>query len=436
MTGVFRFEGTTPMNARDSFLAIRDYALAVAAVVAIGIVLLPLRALPPAPTVMLLFVPVIVAVSRITDVRVSVVAAVAAFLVLDLLYTPPYYRLSVEPVAAWLALVVFLAVALIIGQQTVRLRQREETAVARQRELELLNRSSFRAASADSPGALASFVVAQATDILGTLRTALYSAEDGGGRLLAEGGTMSRQPDEAEIVSWVLREGKAVGLPADAVPVDQRPVSVPVDAVRPSTTDRGTYLPLQTADGIEGVLLAVPSHPGPLRGPEARLLAALANLSAASLARQRLDEEASHAQALLEADRLKTTLVSSVSHELKTPLAAATARVTALLEPGAADDAAHVREELAAVARDLGRLDSSIGDLLDVSRLESASWEPRVEPFDVREILGTVVSRLAAPSRDRVRFDVADIVPDVLVDGVQLTRAMTNVIENSYGSYE
>jgi two-component system sensor histidine kinase KdpD len=134
---------------------------------------------------------------------------------------------------------------------------------------------------------------------------------------------------------------------------------------------------------------------------------------------------------LREADRLKSTLISSVSHELKTPLAAATARVTGLIEEGESCDAGRVQEELAAVAEDLGRLNDSIGDLLDFSRLESDAWQPHFEPCDVRDILGTVLSRLSASQRDRLHFELADDLPELHADFAQLARALSNLVENA-----
>jgi two-component system, OmpR family, sensor histidine kinase KdpD len=123
--------------------------------------------------------------------------------------------------------------------------------------------------------------------------------------------------------------------------------------------------------------------------------------------------------------------VSSVSHELKTPLAAATARVTGLLEEGESCDAVRVHDELSAVAEDLGRLNDSIGDLLDLSRLESDAWEPHFDSYDVRDILGTVLSRLSAVQRDRMRFDLPADLPEVRADFAQLARAISNLVENA-----
>jgi two-component system sensor histidine kinase KdpD len=161
------------------------------------------------------------------------------------------------------------------------------------------------------------------------------------------------------------------------------------------------------------------------------LLAAVANLAASSIERQYLEEQASHAEALREADRLKSTLVSSVSHELKTPLAAATARVTGLIEEGDGCDAARVQEELADIAEDLDRLNDSIGDLLDFSRLESDAWEPRFELYDLPDILGTVLARLSTAQRNRLRFELAEDLPELRADFAQLARALSNLVENA-----
>jgi two-component system, OmpR family, sensor histidine kinase KdpD len=409
----------------------RGYPFALLATVAAVAVLLPLRAVLPASTIMLAFVPVIIVVARLAGARPSGVAAVAAFLLLDFVFTPPYYRLTVAQPSAWVGLLVFLLVALVSGGQTARLRQREQAAVARQRELELLNRMSFRVASEESAEGIARFVVGHLVTTLGAGRAALFLVIDGAPQLVAASGREGAPADEEVLVAWVLAEGKAIALPQADLPADQRFVSVAADEAVPGIVASGVYLPLQTADWFEGVLFALPGHDGPPSADEARLLAALANLSASCLERQRLEAAASRAEALHEADRLKTTLVSSVSHELKTPLAAATARVTGLLDEEAPRDLQRLDDELAATATDLERLNASIGSLLDLSRLEAASWEPRLERFEVSEILGTVLERLPVAQRGRVRFDISEPVPDVLVDFTQLARALTNVVENA-----
>jgi two-component system, OmpR family, sensor histidine kinase KdpD len=422
------------MNLRRVTAAGGGYPFAVAAVALATALFLPFREVLQTTVFMLLFVPVIITVARLVGVRASATAAVLAFISLDFLFIPPYYHLTVASLSEWLGLLVFLIVAIAAGQQTGQLRARERAAVRRQEELSLLNRLAFRIASEKSVTAIAEFIVGQVTTVLGARRAALYIGGPGAGtpQSLAQAGLTRPSSGEAALVSWVLRSGKAVGLPStEGVPYDQRIVSVGVSDAIPGVEADGVFLPLQTATSLEGVLFAEPSAPGGFSADDARLLAAVANLSATSLERQRLEQDAAHAEALREADRLKSTLVSSVSHELKTPLAAATARVTGLVEEGESCDAARVHEELGEVAEDLKRLNDSIGDLLDLSRLESDAWQPHFDLYDVRDILGTVLSRLSAGQRDRVQFELADKLPDIRADFAQLARALSNLVENA-----
>ncbi len=411
------------------------YPFAVVATCVAVATLVPFRAMLATPVFMLLLVPLIILVARVSGVRASATAAVLAFLLLDYLFIPPYYRLTVASLSEWIGLVVFLFVALVSGQQTAQLLRREQAALRRQRELELLNTLSFSIASEKSAHSTAELVVTQVAEVLGARRAALYvRGADAGkaGRCLSSSGDVSPSSGEEALVAWVLRTGTGVGAPSvEGASWDRRYTSVRSGEAIPGVNAEGIYLPLQTSTSLEGVLVTVFASTRSVSEDDARLLAAVANLAASSIERQRLEEGAAHAEVLREADRLKSTLVSSVSHELKTPLAAATARVTGLVEEGEGCDAARVQAELVAVAEDLVRLNDSIGDLLDLSRLESDAWQPHLEPHDLRDVLGTVLARLSQSQRERVRFELAENLPEVRADFAQLARALANLVENA-----
>ncbi len=410
------------------------YPAAVGAVALITALAFPLRSYLPIAAITLLYVPVIIGVARAWGIRQSALAAIAAFVATDFFFVEPYYRLTVETPSEWIELFVFLAVALISGQQTARMRESEQAALTGQAELELLNRLSSRMASEKSSTVAAEFTVTQITSVLHATRAALYAAPTSGEqpKLLASSGDADGSADELEFVSWVLASSKAIGLtlPESTLRAEM-PASVAADAAVPGKVADEVYIPLQTSDSLEGVLCVCVQIELERGVEQSGLLAAIASLSASSLERHRLEVEAARVEALREADRLKSTLVSSVSHELKTPLAAATARVTALLEEGGACDDERVREELLVVADDLGRLNGSIGDLIDVSRLESDEWRPSFETYDIADILGTVLTRLPAAERERVRFELALDLPPVRADFAQLTRAFCNLVENA-----
>ncbi len=191
-------------------------------------------------------------------------------------------------------------------------------------------------------------------------------------------------------------------------------------------------LPLRSPSGVSGVL-SVDARTGgrPYTAAEVRLVTSLANLVSAFLERQELQSQAAQAEAGREADRLKSSLLSSVSHELKTPLAALAATVSNLLESDVQWDERSVREELRAIVTDVTRLNSSVGALLDLSRLETRSWEPRRELYDLSDIIAAGIDTLPLHERARVALDVPDDLEPVLVDYSQLVRVLQSLLENA-----
>ena len=224
------------------------YPFAVVATCVAVATLVPFRTLLATPVFMLLLVPLIILVARISGVRASATAAVLAFVLLDFLFIPPYYRLTVASLAEWIGLLVFLFVALVSGQQTAQLHRREQAALRRQQELELLNRLSFSIASERSADATAELVVNQVSEVLGASRAALYvRGEDAGraGRCLSSSGELSPSSGEEALVAWVLRTSEGIGMPASAeLPWDQRLVSVAAGEAIPGVIAEGIYLSL------------------------------------------------------------------------------------------------------------------------------------------------------------------------------------------------
>jgi two-component system sensor histidine kinase KdpD len=396
-------------------------------------ILLPFRSLLSPAQVMLLFVPLLLGLAQVVDLRSSVAAALVAFLAVDLLFVKPYYRIAVASSVDWMTLLLFLVVTLIAGMQAMRMRRRETAALQREREISLLNRLSSRLVSEESVDSMASFTVHEVVAVLGADRAALYvCTPENSVDLIAEAGGMSGGTDEPVLADWVIRNDKAIALPvSEDVPFELRPIAVAAGDAVPGVVADGVFVPLQTPNGLEGVLFARSLSATSAYSGDTRQLLAVANLAAAFLEHRRLEEVAAYAAATRESDRLKATFVSSVSHELKTPLAAVTARVTGLLEEGEACDAARVRSELIATSEDLGRLDSSIRDLVDVSRLESDAWRPKPDLYDLSEVLGTVAARIPVGQRDRVTFEVPSGLPQVRVDFNQWARAVSNLVENA-----
>jgi two-component system sensor histidine kinase KdpD len=414
------------------------YLIAAAAVVAATALFYPGRAHFAKGQWALLYLLIVGLVAGLSGVRPALAAAMVSFLCWNYFFLPPYGTLTVADPRDWLFLAVFLIVGVAIGLQTGRLRDREAEALAREREAGLLNRFSAQLVSDISVEGMARRLIAEVDAITGARCTALFlcgeSAESP--RCIASpGADCAQSPEIAELVAWVDRESKAIGLPVPprTLPPQSHEWPITVSHHEAGVRDRtDMFLPLQTATRQSGVLyVGEREDRAAYTFHEARLVVALAYQASVFLERPYLRSVAVQADALREADRLKSTLVSAVSHELKTPLASLEATLTNLLEQDTALDGSRVRQELQAVKQDLDRLDSSIDSLLDLSRLEASAWGPQLDWCDLGDIAGAALSRMPEQERGRVSISFPPDLPLLRVDFAQWVRVLEHLLRNA-----
>ncbi len=362
----------------------------------------------------LLYLLIIVLVATRSGVLAALAAAVMAFLSWNFFLLPPFHSFTVFDPRDWLSLIIFLVVGAIIGLQTGRMREREAAAMARERETALFNKLSIHLVSIPSTRIMAERLLRELLDITGARIATLFLPEAKG-----EISTYLREAGPGE-------ENDPISLAFARMIFQEHQSQVMRIGDRPDL-----YLPLQTTTGSEGILHVAGHGDGsPYSSHEESILVSIANLAATFLERQRLQLAASQAEALREGERLKSTLISSVSHELKTPLSAMTATVTNLLAEDIVWETESLRPEIEAIQRNLGRLNGSIGSLLDLSRLEADAWETQRLPYEMGEILATAIHDLAKNQRERLVFDFSDDLT-LFVDFQQWTRVFRHLIENA-----
>jgi two-component system sensor histidine kinase KdpD len=412
---------------------------AVACTAAATLAFLPLRADFAKGQWALLYLLIVVFVAGIAGTRPAILAAVLSFLAWNFLFLPPYGTFRVEDPKDWLSLLVFLAVGVAMGVQTGRMRERHARAVARERETAMLNRFSSQLVTDPSVPEVARILAEEATEITGASAAALFTPDDSGTVRALLAWPKDAPIFDAEtlaLASWVHRQSKAIGLPlppegTEGQPRDW-PVSVNHQAAGAARERRDLFIPLQTPSRQSGVL-----YVGPVEGAaghiahQVALLLALTNQASVFLERTHLQAAVLQAEALKEADRLKSAFVSAISHELKTPLASIIATVSNLLEEDVAWDREGARRELQAVQRDLDRLDESITELLDVSRLEVQAWQPTLDWCEVGEILSVAIPRLPPDQRGRVSHLLPPDLPAIKVDFHQWVRVLAHLLRNA-----
>jgi two-component system, OmpR family, sensor histidine kinase KdpD len=195
----------------------------------------------------------------------------------------------------------------------------------------------------------------------------------------------------------------------------------------------GLYLPLGASRGTIGVLGVRPAQPRRFLSPDQlHLLEAFANQTAVVIERANLADEAQHAQIQIETERLRNSLLSSVSHDLRTPLAVITGSASSLLEGEAAFDAPTRHELIQTIFDEGNRLNRLVANLLDMTRLEAGSVQAHKEWQPLEEAVGAALTRLEQRLQGRaVSVDLPDDLPLVPLDGVLIEQVLVNLLENA-----
>jgi two-component system sensor histidine kinase KdpD len=185
-----------------------------------------------------------------------------------------------------------------------------------------------------------------------------------------------------------------------------------------------------------GVLALYPSaqaHPSRLRDPDERQhLDAFAGLIGSAIERTELAEEARRGRLRIETEQLRNALLSSVSHDLRTPLGVVTGATSALLEPDGPRDEATRRELLETAHEEALRLNRLVRNLLDMTRLEAGALKVRKEPQPLEEVVGAALNRMEDRLRGReVHASVPRDLPLVPFDSALIEQVLINLLENA-----
>jgi two-component system, OmpR family, sensor histidine kinase KdpD len=343
----------------------------------------------------------------------AVAGSVAAFLLYDYFFVPPVGTFAVRGPAELLELVVLLAVALVTSQLAASLRRAQsaaESLAADSRSLYELATAALRIPEVN--GAL-SMVCGRAERLRSVNRFAVIAVDSGQPVLLAGG---RPTPDELHQALWSYENGRSVGIAlADGA----------VKVVRThANADSNAYLPMTSGVAMVGL------DPAYEDDVELRSLAALIGLAGLLLDRRRAGLEAERARGFESSDRLKAAILSSLSHELKSPIASLRTGLTALTAPQAGLQADQ-RELLVDLDRQAARLDHMVGDMLALSRLEAGVALDK-EPHRFADLVGVAVRQLRPELKDHeVAIEIPDDLPPIEVDELQVGRVVLNLLENA-----
>jgi two-component system sensor histidine kinase KdpD len=342
------------------------------------------------------------------------VANVAAF---DYCFVPPRYTFAVSDFQYLVTFAVMLGVALLIATLVASVRAQSRVAGARERRTALLYAMSRELVATRTPEALARVAVRHVAESFGSEVAVLLP--DATGRLRHPKGPalpVSLRGADLSVAQWVHDHGHAAGLGTDTLPAAT-----------------AQYLPLKDSRGTRGVLAVRPAQRRRLLLPEQQhLLETFAGQVGLAIERAHLAEEAEAARVAAETESLRNTLLSSISHDLRTPLAVIAGASSLLGDPGVSLDEGKRRQLAASIEAKAREMSELVSNVLELMRFESGEVRLRRDWQTIDDLVGTALGRHAEALRQHVvTVSVPPDLPPVEVDAPLLTQVLGNLLENA-----
>ena len=345
----------------------------------------------------------------------AIFTCIVSALAFNFFFLPPLYTFTLGSTESVITFVFFLIVAGIASNLTARVRGQAVAARQRARmteDLYLFSKKLAGTATLDDVLWATAFQIASMLKV----RVVLLLPEDG--TIAVKAGYPPEDTlDQADIAAakWAWQSDRPAGRGADTLPGAKR-----------------LFLPLRTARGPMGVVGIDDDRQGPLLTPERRrLMDALIDQAALAIERVNLVEDLDNAKLAAEADRLRSALLTSISHDLKTPLASIMGAAGTLREFAEPLNMPAKEDLLATIIDESERLNRFIANLLDMTKLESGAIEPNFGMHELDDIVGTALSRARKILATSGRVDLPSDLPMVRVDPVLFEQVLFNLFDNA-----
>ncbi|MCP1505564.1 two-component system sensor histidine kinase KdpD [Pseudomonas marginalis] len=391
-----------------------DYALAVVATVIAAALAWAVASVLPLPNISLVFLAAVLLVAVRSSLGPSLVCAALSFLTYDFLFIPPKFSFAIQREEDVLTLLFFLLMAALTGNLAARQRRQLQALRDTQEETsELLDLSRKLTAATDRQAVISA--AAHHLEGWSDLDLCLVNRDDHGGWKVETGGPLTFTEAERAAADWAWQHDQPAGKGTGTLPFGG-----------------WWWWPLSSEEGPLG-LLGVSAKPGQeLSGQRRRLLIALSQPLAQALARAQLAQELESARLHGETEQLRSALLASVSHDLRTPLTSMRGSIDSLLALGEAIPLEDRRELLEGTRDEAERLDRYIQNLLDMTRLGHGALKLARDWVSPGDIVGSALGRLRAVLAPlQVSIDVPPELPLLYVHAALIEQALVNVLENA-----
>jgi two-component system sensor histidine kinase KdpD len=347
----------------------------------------------------------------------SLLAAVLSVVSFEFFFIPPLFSFAVSDLRHIVTFAVMFTVAFVVSHLTKRIRDQADAARRREGSTASLYALSREIGLADSREALLESGAHHVRDVFDAkVAVFLPAAGDEIEAVLADEDFMRAPQGPENAAAWAWRHQRRTGAGTDLLP-----------------SAAALFVPINGSRGRVGVLGLLPSVAGQVRdAEEMQLLETFAGLIGSALERTALVEEARQATLRAETEQLRNALLSSVSHDLRTPLAVVTGATSTLLGDRAPTDEAKRRTLIMTAHEEALRLNRLVRNLLDMTRLDAGALKVRKEPQPLEEVVGTALYRLDDRLRGRpVGTSIPGDLPLVPFDAILIEQVLINLIENA-----
>ncbi|WP_246132711.1 sensor histidine kinase [Devosia ginsengisoli] len=354
----------------------------------------------------------------------ALLAAILSFAAYNYFFIEPTGELTVAQPQEVLSLLIFIAVALAAGQLAARLREQVELARHQARQSQALLDFSRKLSGAFGEEAVLDAIASHLHASLG--RPAIVLVPDGSGELSPAAAWPPDQPLDAAALTaarWAQDKKEPAGFLTGTLP-----------------QVRYLFWPIISAQRMLGVAgLAMGPRDEPLGAEDERTWQALLAQAAIAMDRARLNRESARASVAREGEKLQAALLSSLSHDLRTPLASITGAVTTLRQLGEKLPGETRDDLLLSIEEESGRLNRFVANLFDMTRIEAGMTKARREPIDLAQLIDTSVARARRLHPDlTVELSLAADLPPAMGDATLLEQVLFNLLDNAhkYGGAE
>jgi len=392
-----------------------QYALSTVGVATAVLIGRALSSFTPLPNLSMIFLLAVLLPAVSFGMWPAIYSSILSFFAFNFFFIEPLYNFTIAEPYELLALVIFLAVAVITSALAGRVKTQARYAAVRVRATRRLYEFTRRLSGLAGVNDIAEGVVSEIYSSLG--KPSILLLNEGGELILKAAWPPEDVLDNASLSAarWAFERGEPAGYRTSTLPL------IP-----------WFFLPLRTSQSVIGVTGIALNQSSTMDSETRTLFEALAEQAAAALERGMLSKEMVSVQSAVEAERVRNTVLASISHDFRTPLASILGSATSLLEYGDKIDVKSRQDLLGDIKQEVEHLDGMVRNLLSMTRIDAGALELREDWLDLREIVDRVVNAARRRgARQTFKIVFPDDMPLIRADALLIEQAVANVAGNA-----